>query len=265
MKNAKKFTTIVLVAAIITVMAATLVACGNKGGGQSYDPETRPFAMSISTPDGVFNPFFSTSAYDSSIVGMTQIGMLSTDAKGNIVCGDNEPTVTQDYTIAESEEGGKKYTTYEFLIKNGIKFSDGHDLTIKDVLFNLYTYLDPSYAGSATIYSTDIVGLKNYRQQQISTSDSTAFEEQFVSSANERIDTLIEYVMFKYSGTKPEDRPADRWSAEKRLNLKKTFNTLRTLSEKSLLPTGTTLTLKHTERTATSRTHGKCLCSTTAA
>ena len=221
MKNAKKFTTIVLVAAIITVMAATLVACGNKGGGQSYDSETRPFAMSISTPDGVFNPFFSTSAYDSSIVGMTQIGMLSTDAKGNIVCGDNEPTVTQDYTIAESEEGGKKYTTYEFLIKNGIKFSDGHDLTIKDVLFNLYTYLDPSYAGSATIYSTDIVGLKNYRQQQISTSDSTAFEEQFVSSANERIDTLIEYVMFKYSGTKPEDRPADRWSAEKKAQLEK--------------------------------------------
>lgn len=212
MKNAKKFTTIVLVAAIITVMAATLVACGNNGGGQSYDPETRPFAMSISTPDGVFNPFFSTSAYDSSIVGMTQIGMLSTDAKGNIVCGDNEPTVTKDYTIAESEEGGKKYTTYEFLIKNGIKFSDGHDLTIKDVLFNLYTYLDPSYAGSATIYSTDIVGLKNYRQQQISTSDSTAFEEQFVSTANVRIDTLIEYVMFKYAGTKPEDRPADRWT-----------------------------------------------------
>ena len=219
MKNAKKITTIVLIAAMIIVMTASLAACDKKG--QSYDPETRPFAMSISTPDGVFNPFFSTSAYDSSIVGMTQIGMLSTDAKGNIVCGDNEPTVTKDYTIAESEEGGKRYTTYEFLIKNGIKFSDGHDLTINDVLFNLYTYLDPSYAGSATIYSTDIVGLKNYRQQQNATSDSTAFEEQFVSTANVRIDTLIEYVMFKYAGTKPADRPADRWSAEKKAQLEK--------------------------------------------
>lgn len=159
MKNAKKITTIVLIAAMIIVMTASLAACDKKG--QSYDPETRPFAMSISTPDGVFNPFFSTSAYDSSIVGMTQIGMLSTDSKGNITFGDNEPTVTKDYTVSESEEGGKKYTTYEFLIKNGIKFSDGHDLTIKDVLFNLYTYLDPSYTGSATIYSTDIVGLKS--------------------------------------------------------------------------------------------------------
>lgn len=232
MKNAKKITTIVLIAAMIIVMTASLAACDKKG--QSYDPETRPFAMSISTPDGVFNPFFSTSAYDSSIVGMTQIGMLSTDAKGNIVCGDNEPTVTKDYTIAESEEGGKRYTTYEFLIKNGIKFSDGHDLTIKDVLFNLYTYLDPSYTGSATIYSTDIVGLKSYRQQQLTTSDSEAFEEQFVSDANVRIDDIIEYVTFKYNGTKPADRPADRWSDEAKAQLEKDFKYVAETFKKEL-------------------------------
>lgn len=233
MKNAKKITTIVLIAAMIIVMTASLAACDKKG--QSYDPETRPFAMSISTPDGVFNPFFSTSAYDSSIVGMTQIGMLSTDSKGNITFGDNEPTVTKDYTVSESEEGGKKYTTYEFLIKNGIKFSDGHDLTIKDVLFNLYTYLDPSYTGSATIYSTDIVGLKNYRQQQISTSDSEAFEEQFASDANLRIDTLIEYVTFKYAGTKPEDRPNDRWSAEEKVQLEKDIQYVADTFKKELI------------------------------
>lgn len=233
MKNAKKITTIVLIAAMIIVMTASLAACDKKG--QSYDPETRPFAMSISTPDGVFNPFFSTSAYDSSIVGMTQIGMLSTDSKGNITFGDDEPTVTKDYTVSESEEGGKKYTTYEFLIKNGIKFSDGHDLTIKDVLFNLYTYLDPSYTGSATIYSTDIVGLKNYRQQQISTSDSEAFEEQFASDANLRIDTLIEYVTFKYAGTKPEDRPNDRWSAEEKVQLEKDIQYVADTFKKELI------------------------------
>ena len=232
MKNAKKITTIVLIAAMIIVMTASLAACDKKG--QSYDPETRPFAMSISTPDGVFNPFFSTSAYDSSIVGMTQIGMLSTDSKGNITFGDNEPTVTKDYTVSESEEGGKKYTTYEFLIKNGIKFSDGHDLTIKDVLFNLYTYLDPSYTGSATIYSTDIVGLKSYRQQQLTTSDSEAFEEQFVSDANVRIDDIIEYVTFKYNGTKPADRPADRWSDEAKAQLEKDFKYVAETFKKEL-------------------------------
>lgn len=232
MKNAKKITTIVLIAAMVMLMTTMLAACNETG--QSYDPETRPFAMSISTPDGVFNPFFSTSAYDSSIVGMTQIGMLSTDSKGNITYGDNEPTVTKDYIVKETEEGGKKYTTYEFLIKNGIKFSDGHDLTIKDVLFNLYVYLDPSYTGSATVYSTDIVGLKNYRQQQFVTSDTEAFEERFVSDANVRIDELIEYVTYKYTGTKEDERPSDRWTDEEKAQFEKDFKYVAKTFQKEL-------------------------------
>lgn len=232
MKNAKKITTIVLIAAMVMLMTTMLAACNETT--QSYDPETRPFAMSISTPDGVFNPFFSTSAYDSSIVGMTQIGMLNTDSKGNITYGDNEPTVTKDYIVKETEEGGKKYTTYEFLIKNGIKFSDGHDLTIKDVLFNLYVYLDPSYTGSATVYSTDIVGIKNYRQQQFVTSDSSAFEEQFVSDANVRIDELIEYVTFKYTGTKEDERPSDRWTDEEKAQFEKDFKYVAETFQKEL-------------------------------
>lgn len=232
MKNAKKITTIVLIAAMVMLMTTMLAACNETT--QSYDPETRPFAMSISTPDGVFNPFFSTSAYDSSIVAMTQIGMLNTDSKGNITYGDNEPTVTKDYIVKETEEGGKKYTTYEFLIKNGIKFSDGHDLTIKDVLFNLYVYLDPSYTGSATVYSTDIVGLKNYRQQQFVTSDSSAFEEQFVSDANVRIDELIEYVTFKYTGTKEDERPSDRWTDEEKAQFEKDFKYVAETFQKEL-------------------------------
>lgn len=232
MKNAKKITTIVLIAAMVMLMTTMLAACNETT--QSYDPETRPFAMSISTPDGVFNPFFSTSAYDSSIVGMTQIGMLSTDSKGNITYGDNEPTVTKDYIVKETEEGGKKYTTYEFLIKNGIKFSDGHDLTIKDVLFNLYVYLDPSYTGSATVYSTDIVGLKNYRQQQFVTSDTEAFEERFVSDANVRIDELIEYVTYKYTGTKEDERPADRWTDEEKAQFEKDFKYVAKTFQKEL-------------------------------
>ncbi|MGN1041959.1 MAG: ABC transporter substrate-binding protein [Christensenellales bacterium] len=208
MKNTRKIF-IVLVFAMIAVLAVMLAGCKNKG--TNYDTETRPLSMSISTPDGVFNPYFSSSAYDSSIVGQTQIGMLSTDAKGGIVAGENEPCVVKDYTVVEATD--KSFTTYEFLIKNGIMFSDGQPLTIKDVLFNLYVYLDPAYTGSATIYSTDIVGLKNYRMQQTGeTSDSSAFEESFVEKAYFRIQDLIDYVTMVGVGAKSEDRPADRWN-----------------------------------------------------
>ena len=201
----------ILIACLLMVQVIALVACNpevtppdpdNPDTGKKYDQETRAFTMSISTPDGVFNPYFSSSAYDSQIAGMTQIGMLSTDKNGTIVCGENEPTVVKAYTIKQDGD----YTNYEFLIKNGIKFSDGEPLTIKDVLFNLYVYLDPAYTGSSTIYSTDIVGLKAYRQQSATGGgDETAFEQSFSAAASLRIDQLINYV--KYAGISSTQDP----------------------------------------------------------
>lgn len=200
----------------------------NKGDNpttQKYDPETRPLVMSISTPDGVFNPFFSTSAYDSSVISMTQISMLSANEKGEITYGDNEPVVVKDMRSTYDEAADR--TTYEFIIKNGIKFSDGVPLTINDVLFNLYTYLDPVYTGSSTIYSTDIVGLNAYRTQKKDASNNTlsSFEESFVTEANIRIDNLVEYlkVFGTYSPSAGEARPVDRWEDSEKVQFQKDY------------------------------------------
>lgn len=223
MKKTKKIIGIVFVFSMIVILACMLAGC--KDDKQNYDAETRPFSMSISTPDGVFNPYFSSSAYDSSIVAQTQIGMLSTDSKGNIVVGENEPCVAKDYTVTEAAD--QSSTTYEFLIKNGIKFSDGVDLTIKDVLFNLYVYLDPAYTGSSTIYSTDIIGLDNYRQQQEGeTSDSSGFEESFVESAYARIEDNVDYLQLVGLGKKQDEKPADRWTAAEKAQLEKDYATV---------------------------------------
>lgn len=169
--------------------AFSIVGCSDDedsssaGGGsvaQIYDTETRPVVFSTQALDGNFNPFFSTSATDSQILAITQTGMLGTDANGNPVCGENEDTVALDYTYnTAAGADGKTYTDYSFIIKNGLKFSDGQTLDIDDVLFNLYVYLDPAYMGSATIYSTDIVGLQAYRTQ-----DPTANEGMSESEAN---------------------------------------------------------------------------------
>ena len=86
--------------------------------------------------------FASTSMVDTTMLSMTQIGMLTSDKEGQIACGDTEPTVVKDYTISTATESdGKQYTTYEFVIKNGIKFSDWEPLTIKYVLFMMYVYI----------------------------------------------------------------------------------------------------------------------------
>lgn len=183
--------------ALVASMAIGIGAgCNNKkphtddntaGGYQPTEQEqTLPLVFGIDGADGVFNPYFSTASYDGEIVGMTQIGMLTAEGT-DYKYGDNYACVTKDLDITYIDASGKEtkketsaqYTRYDFLIKKGIKFSDGEDLTIKDVLFNLYLFLDPAYSGSSTIYSTDIVGLNKYRTGKddkgaMSTIDATA-------------------------------------------------------------------------------------------
>ena len=179
------------------LMAFGVSGCGDGCGKKKKDSlqETRPIVFSTDALDGNFNPFFATSATDSTIAAMTQVGMLTTDEKGNVACGENEPTVVLSYTQNKVEEGDKTYTDYEFVIKNGIKFSDGVALTIKDVLFNLSVYLDPMYMGSATIYSTDIVGLQAYRSQDLeNTQTDSEMKKTSYADADTRIDNVVEYL-----------------------------------------------------------------------
>lgn len=203
MKNKlKKLFSNAIVLALTLSFALVGGACGDGKKEQSYDPETRPVTFAISALDGTFNPFFTTSATDQSVAGLTQVGMLSTSNDGDIECGEDVPTVVLDYKITSYDKSGAgvtgstaDHTTYDFVIKNGIKFSDGVDLTIDDVLFNLYVYLDPMYSGSSTIYSVNIQGLKKYRyndptMQDGSTSD---IEKTFRVEAQQRIDDLISW------------------------------------------------------------------------
>lgn len=147
---------------VAAISSLALAGCGNKNKGE-YDNDVDPVIFSTQEVDGVFNPFFSTTATDGNVTGLTQISMLSNDKDGKPLYGDDEATVVKDYETRTEGSGEDATTTYRFVLKNNIKFSNGSPLTIKDVLFNLYVYLDPSYSGSSTIYSTDIVGLQEYR------------------------------------------------------------------------------------------------------
>ncbi len=176
----------------------------SQGAGSTASGNT-PEALVIMSDalDGRFNPFYSTTAPDGTIVAATQIGMLTTGyVNGEVVvaCGDNEAVVVKDYDVVY--DGATDITTYTFVIKNGIKFSDGHPLTMEDVLFNLYVYLDPVYTGSSTMYSTDIVGLRDYRTQTVTSSGATDTDDQIASQAadraQDRINELIN--LFKETG-----------------------------------------------------------------
>ncbi len=195
--NKKNIFRVFLTICIITISVVSLVGCKknkNKDKNKNlpvYSNENDPLVFSSQEVDKVFNPFFSTSAADSNVVGLTQIGMIGNDKDGKPTYGDKEAVVTKDLQIVENGTGEEQTTTYYFVLKNNVKFSNGSPLTIKDVLFNLYVYLDPVYTGSSTIYSTEIVGLKEYRTQQADINEQEQFEEQFRLAAEARIDALV--------------------------------------------------------------------------
>ena len=177
----KRILALVLVVAMCLSMGTMFTGCNEKSNVDAFVIMTEPL-------DGLFNPFFYTSGPDGTIVGMTQIGMLSSKYDGDVevAYGDNEAVVVKDYDIVEKDDT----TVYTFVLKNGIKFSDGHPLTMEDVLFNYYVYLDPVYTGSSTLYSTDIVGLSEYRTQTIS-SGSNDDDERITADASKRAQNRI--------------------------------------------------------------------------
>ncbi len=206
---------------IVCLCLCAVMSLGFFGGCQTQqqlNPETRPLMLAIGALDSNFNPFFATSLNDTQIAGLTQVNMITADENGDPACGENWPTVAKDYKITmfdangnESVTGSTEGTTsYEFLIKNGIKYSNGSPLTIKDVLFNLYVYLDPAYTGSATIYSTDIVGLKAYRAQDPELTDDAEndYESGFYANALGRVEALKAWSTGDNTGTEA-DLPAE--------------------------------------------------------
>ncbi len=178
----KKILSVLLCLAMLLSMTAMLSGCG----GANADA----FVMMVDQLDGLFNPFFYTASNDGTIVGMTQISMLGAEyTNGEIqpAYGENEAVVVKDYEIVENADGT---VSYNFVIKNGIEFSDGHPLTMEDVLFNYYVYLDPVYTGSNTLYSTDILGLSEYRTQTVGSGSSDS-DDLISSQASTRAQARI--------------------------------------------------------------------------
>lgn len=185
MKKSTKIISVILSLAMATSSMTWIAGCKKKTKRDSI------IVMSDAL-DGLFNPFYATTGPDQDVIGMTQIGMLTTNSQGKIDCGANLPTAVLDYgyEIRNNTSGSKEYdkeTVYTFVLKNNIVFSDGEPLTMKDVLFNMYEYLDPVYTGSSTMYSTNIRGLNTYRTQ----SNNGEGLEDYSSKAYDRIDELV--------------------------------------------------------------------------
>ncbi len=151
---------------------------------------TNPFVISTLQLDGKFTPFYATSGYDDAIVEMTQLTLITSNENAEPVAGLNENTYALSYTMTVAED--QSTSTYQFILKNGLTFSDGTPVTGKDLLFTLYEYLDPAYSGSGTLYSMDIQGLTSYRNQVLGDDAAAGKDAEFAAAAQERVQAVID-------------------------------------------------------------------------
>ncbi|OON96830.1 MAG: hypothetical protein ATN31_01700 [Candidatus Epulonipiscioides saccharophilum] len=157
-KNYKKFALLSIVAGFSTFVFAG--CSGEASEDTTNKAESNVFGTSvfaISDLNGVFSPFFYTTAFDDMINDRINLSLITLDRQGQIVSS------AADYTIEEINNEGQLQTVYTFTLKDNILFSDGEPMTADDVLFNFLVLLDPTYDGMSTLNTLDIVGLADYK------------------------------------------------------------------------------------------------------
>ena len=147
-------------------LAIPLAACGGKRKGADT------LVIGYDYFSSKFSPFFAKTEYDMNVAEMVSIPLLGTDREGNMVLNgikgetvryngnDYQYTGVADCKIIQNDDGT---VTYDFQLRDDIKFSDGEKLTADDVIFSMYVLSDPSYDGSGTFYSAPIIGMTEYR------------------------------------------------------------------------------------------------------
>lgn len=154
-------------------MVLSLAACGNSdtdsktttpAGGEtttSSDTAEAPegtLVIGTQSFNGIFNPFFYNTAYDSQAFETIFTSISELDAN-NVLVDKGGHIESEEVKDAD----GNIQSLYTITVKEGMKFSDGEAVTIDDVIFSYYVQADPTYDGMSTFAtSVDIVGLKEY-------------------------------------------------------------------------------------------------------
>ncbi len=142
-------------------------------GEETAAPENDTLVTTVEQGlEGKFSPFFGLSANDVTIWEATQAYAIEVDRVSNPIMtgieGETREYNGTDYTyytasdmvVTENEDGT---VFYDITMRDDIKFTDGTMADIDDVIFAMYVYLDPTYDGNSTLFSTAIEGISEYR------------------------------------------------------------------------------------------------------
>ena len=109
--------------------------------------------IGVTAPGGKFNPIYTSSIDDSYVTGLVFEGLMTNDVQG-VPIG----------KVAKKYEISKDNKTYTFTLNKGIKYSNGKQLTAKDVEFTYTAICDPKYDGERKDSVDKLVGYKEYNK-----------------------------------------------------------------------------------------------------
>lgn len=165
---------VVILAAIMVVNGVALTACSTKPATENGSSTTsttqdssakqKTLVEATAKLNGVFNPFFSTTTYDRYIAEKTYATLIDNDRAG--VPTDHLAKYVEPVEV-KGEDGKVEKTIYTFELVEGAKFSDGTPVTADDIIFSIKVYCDPTYSGASTMYTTPILGVNEYRYDDV--------------------------------------------------------------------------------------------------
>lgn len=109
--------------------------------------------VGITAPSGKFNPIYSDSVYDSYVTSLIFDGLVTNDKEGKPAAN-----VAKEWKVSDDNK------TYTFTLNQGIKFSNGDELTADDVAFTYTALCDPKYDGPRTDAVEKLVGYEDYKK-----------------------------------------------------------------------------------------------------
>ena len=134
---------------LVAVMVLSFVACGNvdtpantTGDAQQGDaPATQPTSMTLNVgayPDTI-DPALNSAVDGATYILHNFVGLVGYDKEGNLA-----PMLAAEIPAAVATEDGK--TSYTFTLRDGLKWSDGSDLTAEDIVYSWKRAADPATA-----------------------------------------------------------------------------------------------------------------------
>ena len=150
-----------LISLISLILILVLVGCSSNNSSV--------LRIGVSSIGSNFHPYYYTLESEEVVVDLVHERLFSTGVDGIIIFDGNIDEVADlksnmNFSIASLNETSSTDSEYKYVIsiREDVRTPDGTEIGYKDVLFDIYYLLDPSYKGPIILNTLPIKGLEAY-------------------------------------------------------------------------------------------------------